>query len=91
MRRVDLRWRIQEAEIQRLARRQLDLLESAAKQVRPGGILVYSTCSVEPEENEHVVAKFIEAHKHFALEEERTLLPFNDGLDGAYVARLCRT
>ncbi|HMC29015.1 MAG TPA: 16S rRNA (cytosine(967)-C(5))-methyltransferase RsmB [Verrucomicrobiae bacterium] len=90
-RRVDLRWRIQEAEIQRLARRQLDLLESAAKEVRPGGILVYSTCSVEPEENEHVVAKFVEAHKHFALEEERMLLPFNDGVDGAYVARLRRT
>lgn len=90
-RRVDLRWRIQESEISRLARKQLDLLETAAKQVRAGGILVYSTCSVEPEENEEVVRKFIEAHKHFELEQERMLLPLKDSVDGAYVARLRRT
>jgi len=72
-------------------RKQLDLLETAAKQVRPGGILVYSTCSLEPEENEQLVRKFTDGHKDFALEEERALLPFDQGVDGAYVARLRRT
>ena len=51
-RRVDLRWRIQPAEIERLRAAQLDLLQQAATQVKPGGVLVYSTCSLEPEENQ---------------------------------------
>jgi 16S rRNA (cytosine967-C5)-methyltransferase len=89
-RRVDLRWRIQQAEITRLRRGQLDLLESAALQVKQGGILVYSTCSMEPEENEEVVRDFCKEHKDFSLETERLLLPFQDGVDGAYVARLRR-
>ena len=89
-RRVDLRWRIKESEISRLASKQLDLLETAAKQVRAGGILVYSTCSVEPDENEEVVRKFCEAASNFRLEQERTLLPFRDAVDGAYVAGLRR-
>jgi 16S rRNA (cytosine967-C5)-methyltransferase len=90
-RRVDLRWRIQHAEIARLRRGQLDLLESAAAQVKPGGILVYSTCSLEPEENEQVVQEFCKEQKDFTVEKERTLLPFEQGVDGAYVARLRRS
>jgi len=87
---ANLRWRIQESEISRLSRKQFELLQTAAKQVRAGGILVYSTCSVEPEENEEVVRKFCEAASDFRLEQERTLLPFRDAVDGAYVAGLRR-
>lgn len=90
-RRVDLRWRIQSNEIGRLRRGQLDLLESAALQVKKGGILVYSTCSLEPEENEQVVQEFLKSHKNFSLEKERMLLPFEHAVDGAYVARLRRS
>ncbi len=50
-RRVDLRWRISPEEIARLRQTQLDLLKLAATKLKPGGILVYSTCSLEPEEN----------------------------------------
>ena len=89
-RRVDLRWRIRATEIKRLAAAQLDLMQSAAQQLKPGGVLLYSTCSLEPEENEQVVEKFRAAHEGFSLEEERTLLPFREGVDGAYVARLRR-
>lgn len=87
-RRVDLRWRIQEKEIARLAKVQQDLLRNAARQVKTGGILVYSTCSIEPEENEAVVNTFLEHHKDFAMEEARALLPFENDVDGAYVAVL---
>jgi 16S rRNA (cytosine967-C5)-methyltransferase len=87
-RRVDLRWRIRPEEIERLHAVQLDLLETAAVQVKPGGTLVYSTCSLEPEENEEVVKAFLEKHDHFRLQRERTLLPFIEGVDGAYVARI---
>jgi 16S rRNA (cytosine967-C5)-methyltransferase len=87
-RRVDLRWRIQPKEIERLRAAQLDLLGQAATQVKPGGVLVYSTCSLEPEENGEVVKQFLSDHAGFKLESERELLPFVDNVDGAYVARM---
>jgi len=89
-RRVDLRWRIQPEEIERLRTAQLDLLKQAATQVKPGGILVYSTCSLEPEENGEVVKQFLGDHAGFKLESERELLPFVDNVDGAYVVRMKR-
>jgi 16S rRNA (cytosine967-C5)-methyltransferase len=87
-RRVDLRWRISPEEIARLAKTQLELLQRAATKLKPGGVLVYSTCSLEPEENSELVKAFLHARKNFRLETERQLLPFADGVDGAYVARL---
>ena len=87
-RRVDLRWRISPEEIARLRKTQLDLLNLAATKLKPGGILVYSTCSLEPEENSEVVKEFLAANADFKLETERQLLPFADNVDGAYVARL---
>ncbi len=89
-RRVDLRWRIQAAEITRLRTTQLNLLERAAGLLKPGGILVYSTCSVEREENQEVVAQFTNRQPQIQCESEHELLPFKDGVDGAYVARLKR-
>ncbi len=89
-RRVDLRWRIRPEEILRLQQTQLVLLEQAASRLKPGGVLVYSTCSLEPEENQEVVKEFLREHKDFKLESERELLPFWDGVDGAFVARLKR-
>jgi 16S rRNA (cytosine967-C5)-methyltransferase len=87
-RRLDLRWRISAEEIERLRATQLDLLTQAAPNLKPGGILVYSTCSLEPEENSGVVKEFLREHTGFKLESERQLQPFADNVDGAYVARL---
>ena len=90
-RRVDLRWRIRAEEIERLRTGQLGLLFQAASMLKPGGTLVYSTCSLEPEENIEVVNEFLRRQPAFKLETTRELLPFIEGVDGAYVARMARS
>jgi 16S rRNA (cytosine967-C5)-methyltransferase len=89
-RRVDLRWRIKLEEISRLRTVQLDLLKQAALMLKPGGAIVYSTCSLEPEENQEVVTEFVRNHS-LKLESERELLPFTSGVDGAFVGRLVKS
>ncbi len=87
-RRVDLRWRVSLEEINRLQEVQVGLLDDAAAQVKPGGVLVYSTCSLEPEENESVIRKFLALHNEFRTVQDTHLQPFENGVDGAYVAVL---
>lgn len=89
-RRVDLRWRVTAEEFERLRGEQLALLRRATAFVKPGGVLVYSTCSLEPEENTGVVEEFLKASPGFTLDESGDVLPMRDGFDGAYAARLVR-
>lgn len=89
-RRVDLRWRLKETEIQRLTATQLNLIDQAPRRLKPNGTILYSTCSLEPEENQQLIQKFLSTHADFRLDHERELLPFRDQVDGAYIARLIR-
>lgn len=89
-RRVELRWRLSPDELQRLVTEQRDLLEHATLLLKPGGTLVYSTCSLEPEENADLIQAFLTTHPNFRLVREATLLPFRNAVDGAYVATLAR-
>jgi 16S rRNA (cytosine967-C5)-methyltransferase len=70
----DIKWRRTEAELATLARDQLALLERAAGVLKPGGRLVYATCSSEPEENEHVVDAFLADHRELRLNDLRSEL-----------------
>lgn len=79
------------AHVAACAARQSAILECAAKTVRGGGALVYSTCTFSPEENEGVVERFFAAHPGFTLERMRRLYPHNSPGEGHFVARLCRT
>jgi len=87
-RRVDLRWRIHAEDLANLQAAQHDIILRACRQVKKGGLMVYSTCSLEPEENHDLIQAFLKEYPRFKLENERELLPFLDEVDGAYVARL---
>jgi 16S rRNA (cytosine967-C5)-methyltransferase len=63
----DIRWRRSAEDLPALAERQIELLRRAATTVRPGGRLVYATCSSEPEENEQIVDRFLDSHPAFGL------------------------
>ncbi len=89
-RRVDVRWRLTDEDFLRMPVQQLALLKRTAALLKPGGTLVYSTCSLEPEENDQVVAKALEAIPGLRHLESRRLLPFVDGVDGAFAAKFVR-
>ena len=84
----DIKWRRSEDDLQRFAAAQLLLLERAAALVSPGGLIVYSTCSSEPEENAQVVDRFLRAAPSFRLERTHETLPFRDGLEAFFGAVL---
>lgn len=89
--RVDVKWRLQEGDLRKHPRQQLTLLKAAARLVAPGGRLVYSTCSIDADENERVVGAFLSSgHGDFTLEASRLSFPWEAGHDGAGAFRLRR-
>ncbi len=88
-RRPEARWRLTEKELQKLIPLQTKLLIQAAERVRTGGTIVYSTCSIEPEENENVVRVVLRAMPYLSLEAEEAYQPGRPS-DGGYWARLKR-
>jgi 16S rRNA (cytosine967-C5)-methyltransferase len=100
----DARWRVTPEALDSLVRLQAELLDRAAAVVAPGGLLVYSSCSLEPEENRSQVERFLQAHPEFSRdvtsavsadllspEGDLMALPQQHGIDGAYAARLRRS
>jgi 16S rRNA (cytosine967-C5)-methyltransferase len=104
--RPDVRWRKDPETPEALAATQAAILAAAAAAVRPGGVLVYSTCTISPAENERQIAGFLERHGAFAVDELPSdlpvwdhpsvpgfiqTLPHRDGTDGFFIARLRRS
>lgn len=102
----DGRWRLGPRDLESLVRLQREIMDAAAQIVRPGGLLLYSTCSLEPEENEDQVNAFLNRHPEFQLEPPApgvldpalldgvgrlVVLPQVAGVDGAFAARLRRS
>lgn len=87
-RKADLRLKKNFAEIKKLPALQFEILQSAAKSLKVGGILIYSTCTILKRENEEVVKKFLAANENFKLVEMKTLLPHIDGTDGFFYAKM---
>jgi 16S rRNA (cytosine967-C5)-methyltransferase len=83
--RVDVKWRLQPGDFKKHPQQQLSLLHAAARLVAPGGRLVYSTCSIDAEENEHVVRAFLAGKAGGPFRRERSIVhyPWISAHDGA--------
>ena len=73
--RADLRWRVSETDVVQMAEKQRAILEAGAAALRPGGVLVYSTCTISPIENEHLIESFLDSHADFSLDDLAPELP----------------
>jgi len=89
-RRVDVRWRLQLPDIEKLVITQRKILENAVLCLKPGGRIVYSTCSIERSENQAQVEAFLADHPELELVETRDALPFRDKTDGAFAALIVK-
>jgi len=89
-RRVDVRWRLKPLDIETIRHTQLQILANALPCLRPGGRIVYSTCSIEDSENRELVRDFLAEHEELKLVNDRRILPFEHHTDGAYAARIER-
>ena len=87
-RRIDVRWRLRPEDFSRMSNEQLIISRAVLRLLKPGGILVYSTCSLEREENEQVLRRLLAKLPALSLETEKYSLPFRDGFDGAFATKL---
>lgn len=89
-RRVDVRWRLRADDFGRMQKRQLAITRNVIGLLKREGVLVYSTCSLEPEENEQVVVRLLQEFPQLKLTDQKFVTPFRDGVDGAFAAQfLC--
>jgi 16S rRNA (cytosine967-C5)-methyltransferase len=100
----DIKWKRDLMDIQKLTVIQKQLLENAAKLVKPGGVLVYSTCTTETEENEEIIRTFLAAHPEFVVDDAKQFVsqalvnqegyvetfPHRHAMDGSFAARLVK-
>ncbi len=84
----EIRYRISEHDINSLATQQKLFLTNAARVLKPGGQLVYSTCSVELDENENVVREFVQENSGFTVVKSARTWPQREGADGFFLASL---
>jgi 16S rRNA (cytosine967-C5)-methyltransferase len=103
-RRLDLKWRLKPERIDELARLQSEILEKAAQCVRPGGILLYCTCTMTRKENDETVRAFLGGHSEFKLDPRLPncvekyltkegwvrIMPGDENMDGFFIARFKR-
>ncbi len=86
----DAKWKLSMEFIEKIKGMQAEIIREYSKIVKPGGKMVYATCSILPSENQQQVKSFLAEFPDFALEEERVVLPSESGFDGFYMARIIR-
>ena len=102
--RVDLRWRRKSSDLKEMIQIQASILANIAKYVKKSGVLVYSTCSIEQEENWQIIDNFLNSNDNFELERGEkyipeqfidkngcmSILPDSNGFDGIFAARMIK-
>ena len=101
----DIKWKREQEDILKLAKQQSALLENAAKLLKPGGVLVYSTCTTEPEENSLLIKSFLQKHPEFSIDDASKFVnkavvsaegmietfPHKHHIDGSFACRLIKS
>jgi 16S rRNA (cytosine967-C5)-methyltransferase len=87
----DAKWKITPAKVQKLIGEQKEILASYCRMVKPGGMLVYATCSILPSENRRQIDYFLSTHSEFTFVEDKTIGPDTGNSDGFYMARMIRS
>ena len=87
-RRIDVRWRLRSEDFSRMSNEQLTIARAVLRLLKPGGVIVYSTCSLEREENEQVIRRLVSELPGLSFEAQSDSVPFRDGFDGAFTAKL---
>lgn len=90
--RPDARWNRSLEDVKNLSDIQYEILENISKYLKTGGVMVYSTCSIEKEENIEVVERFVAKNPDFKLDKSKTkqFLPCNDGIEGFFIAKIIK-
>jgi 16S rRNA (cytosine967-C5)-methyltransferase len=86
----DSKWKLQPEFVANIIKTQAEILENYSQLVKPGGKLVYATCSIFPSENEKQVHGFLKNHPEFEFEKEHKVSPVKSGFDGFYMALIRR-
>ena len=101
-RKPDIKWRRKKSDILELSKKQFDILSHCSKFVNTNGIIVYATCSIEPEENWNVVDRFLKLNGDFSIDSMPSVIPFDwidergalrtlphiHGVDGMFAVKL---
>ncbi|PKP09591.1 MAG: RNA methyltransferase [Bacteroidetes bacterium HGW-Bacteroidetes-3] len=86
----DSKWKLEPEFVENIIKTQAEILENYSQLVKPGGKLVYATCSIFPSENEKQVHGFLKNHPEFEFEKEHKVSPAKSGFDGFYMALIRR-
>lgn len=90
-RKPEIKYKAYNGEMAMLPQKQKAILAAASRYVNAGGILVYSTCTINPHENEEIVSSFLRGHPNFMVEETKQMLPHVNGTDGFFICRMRKT
>ena len=87
-RKPEIKFKEQTVATKLLPEKQRQILAASANYLKPGGELMYCTCTINPKENEQIVSDFLKKNRQFSLDETKQLLPQINGTDGFFICRL---
>ena len=90
-RKPEIKYKEYTNDMELLPKKQLAILSASSSYVKPGGTLVYSTCTINPRENEQVVETFLKRNRSFKMEEKTLLMPSTDKTDGFFICVMTRS